>query len=129
MVLLALAPQQSLGSLMVGITIQNIGIAASIAWVVTRPGTVVGATLNHRVIVAIGIMSYSIYLWQQVFLNPYWASPLATFPLNIILVGLVAWCSAVVVERPALALRRWLLERRSCAPAAGSVTALSKRQR
>ena len=50
-------------------------------------------------------MSYSIYLWQQLFLNAGEAAPATSFPVNVVLVGLAA---LRLVERPARHLRQYL---------------------
>ena len=73
--------------------------------------------LNARPLVAIGVLSYSLYLWQQVFLNRRGEAVVQSFPLNLALVMLVAVASYYVIEQPCLRLRvrieRWLLARRS----------------
>jgi peptidoglycan/LPS O-acetylase OafA/YrhL len=56
-------------------------------------------------------MSYSIYLWQQLFLNRYSTSVLTKFPLNILLVGLFALASYYLIESPSLRLRQRLESR------------------
>jgi len=53
-------------------------------------------------------MSYSIYLWQQLFLNAGEAAPATSFPVNVVLVGLAALLSYRLVERPARHLRQYL---------------------
>jgi peptidoglycan/LPS O-acetylase OafA/YrhL len=58
-------------------------------------------------------MSYSLYLWQQPFLNrtvPAWPT---AFPVNLLLAASVALLSYYLVERPFLALREKLESRRS----------------
>jgi peptidoglycan/LPS O-acetylase OafA/YrhL len=58
-------------------------------------------------------MSYSIYLWQQLFLFMNWptTSAVKTFPLNIILVAVTALGSYFLIERPSLKLRLRLEEK------------------
>jgi len=76
------------------------------------PGDRLGRALNARPLVFIGTLSYSLYLWQQVFLNRRGSSDLQSFPVNLFLVGLVALASYYLVERPFLRMRvrleRWL---------------------
>lgn len=64
------------------------------------------ATLNSRLLIWIGTLSYSIYLWQQPFLDRYSTSIWARFPLNLCAAVLLAICSFFFVEKPFLALRR-----------------------
>lgn len=58
--------------------------------------------LNSRLLVWIGTVSYSVYVWQQLFLfHP--SGWLSIFPLNIFCVFFVASCSYYLLERPAIA--------------------------
>jgi peptidoglycan/LPS O-acetylase OafA/YrhL len=91
-----------------GYTIANIGIALAIDRVVTHPHDRVGRVLNSRVMVAIGLISYSIYLWQELFLDRYCSRTACAFPYNLGVTLLAALASYCVVERPSLALRKWL---------------------
>jgi len=93
---------------LIGFSAMNLGIALCIDWCVTNHDGIVGRLLNSGPLTFIGVMSYSIYLWQQIFLNRDSASVLCAFPLNILLVAACALGSYYIVERPALALRRHL---------------------
>jgi len=73
---------------------------------VTYPTGRVGRILNSRPLVFVGVISYSIYLWQQLFLNRYVVAAPTSFPLNLTLVVLAALASYYVVERPTLRLRQ-----------------------
>lgn len=84
-----------------GLTLMHAGIALSIQHAVTREY----ALLNWRPVAWIGTLSYSLYLWQQPFLNRQSAAPWTAFPQNLLLVFLCAIASCYVVERPVLALR------------------------
>jgi peptidoglycan/LPS O-acetylase OafA/YrhL len=88
------------------VTIVNVGTALCVDWCVTVPEGRVGAMLNARPLVFVGLLSYSLYLWQQLFLNRASAAPLASFPINIALASVVAVVSYFLVEQPALRLRR-----------------------
>jgi len=88
--------------LLFGIPIQNVGIAVGIAWCVANYNGRVGKVLNSKPMAFVGKMSYSIYLWQQLFLNPYSASVVSQPPLNILLVGVASLASYYLVERPSL---------------------------
>jgi peptidoglycan/LPS O-acetylase OafA/YrhL len=101
---------------LVGQTVMNVGIAVIIARALHAPDVGLGRVLNARPLVAIGVLSYSLYLWQQVFLNRRGEAIVQSFPLNLVLVALVAVASYHVIELPCLRLRvrieRWLLARR-----------------
>jgi len=60
--------------------------------------------LNLRVINYIGILSYSIYLWQQIFMNKsaYWYNQ---FPANIVCIMIAAMISYYMIEKPFLKLK------------------------
>jgi peptidoglycan/LPS O-acetylase OafA/YrhL len=60
--------------------------------------------LNLPVVVFIGQLSYSLYIWQQLFLSGYnfwWTK----FPQNIILTFLTAYISHRIIEKPFLKLK------------------------
>jgi len=97
---------------LVGETVMNVGIAVIIEKTIRMPNDLLGRALNTRPLVFIGTLSYSLYLWQQVFLNRRGSSDVQSFPLNLILVGLVALASYYLVERPFLRVRV-RLERRA----------------
>ena len=65
--------------------------------------------LNGKAMVQMGVLSYSIYIWQQLFLVPtgfYGAEhAVATWPYNCICIVAVAWMSYTVLERPLARLR------------------------
>ncbi|HEX3033713.1 MAG TPA: acyltransferase, partial [Thermodesulfobacteriota bacterium] len=95
-------------SILFGITIQNLGIAACIAWCITNYSSKVGRVLNSKPMVFLGVMSYSIYLWQQLFLNPNSSSIISQFPFNLALVGAASLASYYFIERPSLGIRHRL---------------------
>ena len=83
------------------------------------PQGLVGRVLNSRLLVYIGGLSYSLYLWQQLFINRYTMSPLASFPVNILLAVTLALLSYYLVEKPWLRLRQMIeamLSRRHAEP-------------
>ncbi|QDU24150.1 acyltransferase family protein [Urbifossiella limnaea] len=61
--------------------------------------------LEARVMVAVGVGSYSLYLWQQPFLNPHCEGWYARFPQNLILAGSCALASYWLVEKPFLRIK------------------------
>jgi peptidoglycan/LPS O-acetylase OafA/YrhL len=104
-----------------GLTTVNVAVALCIDWCVTFPERRVGRVLNAAPLVYVGWLSYSLYLWQQPFLDRSSTAAVAAFPLNLIIAVLLAMTSYYVLERPALAVRRgverWIERRRAeCAP-------------
>ena len=88
----------------------------------------VGRVLNAAPLVFVGWLSYSLYLWQQPFLNRPSASPLAAFPLNILIVTALAVGSYFIVERPSLVFSK-RIERNWGRRRAQSVDATPKAER
>jgi hypothetical protein len=93
---------------LVGQTVLNLAIALCIDRCRRLPDDRVGRLLETRPVAALGVLSYSLYLWQQPFLNRFARSPLTTFPLNLLLVFAAAVASYGLIERPLLAWRKRL---------------------
>ena len=98
------------------VSVQNALIALVVHWSILNHDGWIGRVLNSRPLSFIGVISYSIYIWQQPFLNHFIVSPLTTFPLSLAAVLACAVVSYYGLERPALALRRRLEERRAPEP-------------
>ena len=68
---------------------------------------------RERPLVWLGGLSYSLYLWQQPFLNRASPGPLTQFPQNLVFAVACAILSYRLIEQPFLTLRvrveRWLL--------------------
>jgi len=74
--------------------------------------------LNSRIIIHMGVLSYSIYIWQTLFLNYDNRSVfgpslklLYTFPFNWLAILAVAELSHYLVEKPSLRLRNYLISK------------------
>ena len=93
-------------SFTVGYLGDALAIAVVIVWLVQRPNTPAGKVLNWAPVRHLGILSYSLYLWQQLFLTPKNETFLGWFPLNILAAILVAELSYRLVEQPFLRLRQ-----------------------
>jgi peptidoglycan/LPS O-acetylase OafA/YrhL len=91
--------------LSVGQSIQNVGIALLIDRSIRFPGGVWGRLLNARPMVFVGVLSYSLYLWQQPLLNRHSDAWVAVFPVNVALAVALAIASYYLVEQPFLRLR------------------------
>lgn len=90
---------------LVGQTVRNVGIALCLDWCLRFPDSAVGRVLNFRPVVWLGTLSYSFYLWQQLFLNRRSDAIWCAFPLNLVMAFLAALASFYLVERPFLKLR------------------------
>ncbi len=101
---------------LISFTIMNVGAALCVHWAVCHHAGRVGRILNARPLAFVGVISYSIYLWQQLFLNRYSGSFVASFPANLVLVFVAALASFYLIERPSLRARRsveqWVFPRR-----------------
>lgn len=95
-----------------GHSIENIGLALCLEWCLrNHPKRAFPRFVNHRIISAIGRMSYSLYLWQQLFLNRSSSSFLCEFPQNLLLAYAAAAIGYWVLERPFMSVRPYLESR------------------
>ena len=91
--------------LVLGQGVENLGIALIIDRSIRFPLTAWGRFLNRRSLVFIGVLSYSLYLWQQLFVNRHSSALVASFPLNVVVAIGVAIASHQLIEQPFLRLR------------------------
>ncbi|MFP5436668.1 MAG: acyltransferase family protein [Bacteroidia bacterium] len=89
----------------VGMSLNNICIIYLILWAIRIPSKVADF-LNTKVLIHIGILSYSLYIWQQLFLTNQASFSVNKFPLNIIAVVIVAHISYYLIEKPMLNLKK-----------------------
>jgi peptidoglycan/LPS O-acetylase OafA/YrhL len=94
----------------IGNTISLLCVAAVI-WRVISWQDWATRILNSRVFVFVGILSYSLYVWQQIFLDESGRFWINRFPQNLVLAFLAAAFSYYVVETPFLRLRERLSSR------------------
>lgn len=90
-----------------GISLDNIFILILLFWIMYIP-TIFTKFLNHKVMVNIGTLSYSLYVWQQIFLTNIYKYWFNLFPQNLIIVFLIGYFSYYVIEKPILRLKRKL---------------------
>jgi len=92
---------------LVCVPLMNVIIAVSIDRYLRFPMLPMGRLLNTRPMEAIGVLSYSLYLWQQPFLiqNRTPASGLTVFPINIMTCVGLAVISHRLIEMPFLRLK------------------------
>ena len=88
-------------------TITNICIGFIIVISITRQNNIYFKLLNSAPLNYLGILSYSIYIWQQLFFsdNIGW---LSSFPINLFLIIIVAIISYEFIEKPFLKLKERL---------------------
>lgn len=91
-----------------GASVVNICIAVLIHRSVYCSRDFFGNFLNWKPIAFIGVLSYSLYLWQQLFLNRFSTAWRCAFPQNLVFVFLAALASYLLLELPVLKLRQRL---------------------
>lgn len=93
-----------------GIIVHAVFAAMLIVSYVMQPatGSYIFRILNNRILVFIGVLSYSLYIWQQFFLQKAATvtSSWKQYPMNIVLVFITATCSYYLLEQPFLQLRK-----------------------
>lgn len=87
-----------------GLSMLHLGIALSVQHVMASRYSF----LNLRPVAWLGTISYSLYLWQQLFLDRASGEPWAAFPLNLFLAIGAGAASFYLVEKPSLRLRERL---------------------
>jgi peptidoglycan/LPS O-acetylase OafA/YrhL len=100
-----------------GMSLDVLAVGSILVWSIQNPGTLPGRLLNSRPARHLGLISYSLYLWQQPFISPEMSGKvLGQFPLNCLLPLLLAEASYRFVEAPARQMRdhvlRWYWGRR-----------------
>jgi peptidoglycan/LPS O-acetylase OafA/YrhL len=83
-------------------------IAGVLLFVVEHPGSIAGRFLNLAWLRWIGVLSYSLYLWQQLFVSQH----LHVLPYGYLFLLLASLSSFWLVEQPFLRLRTWIERRR-----------------
>ncbi len=93
---------------LVGETYINVTVAMFIDHAIRTPNSRLCRVLEQRFLVFVGLLSYSLYLWQQPFLNRHSDAIWCTFPVNLLCVAGMALASYYLVEKPMLRLRKHL---------------------
>lgn len=93
---------------LVGQSVMLAALAVTVHRVILYPEDFAGRWLNSPVVMYFGVLSYSLYLWQQLFLNRAGTAWLHFFPLNLVLAAIAAVASYHLIETPLLQQRlRW----------------------
>jgi peptidoglycan/LPS O-acetylase OafA/YrhL len=104
-------------SVTVGQTLEGNAIAIMLFWSVTNSRTAIGRILNSPLLVHIGLISYSLYLWQQLFTGPIALWGRHAFLLDILSIFAAAELSYWFIERTFLSIRSKLARRTVSTPA------------
>jgi peptidoglycan/LPS O-acetylase OafA/YrhL len=82
----------------------NVSICFLMMYYIIKEDSIGYRILNASAVTFIGRLSYSLYIWQQLFLSrgDFW---FAKFPLNVILMFLAAYISYMLIEKPFLRLK------------------------
>jgi peptidoglycan/LPS O-acetylase OafA/YrhL len=110
-----LVSQRYRPGLLLGDSLINVGIVLGVDRCMRLTQGTLGRLLNTAPVVYVGTLSYSLYLWQQVFLDAKSHAALTAFPVNLIAAACAALLSYYLVERPVLRIRprveRWVASR------------------
>lgn len=85
-----------------GTSITALSLGGILVYVVENPHSLAGSFLNLGLLRHIGVISYSLYLWQQFFA---YNKTFSAGPYAYLLMLLAAECSFWLIEKPALRLR------------------------
>jgi peptidoglycan/LPS O-acetylase OafA/YrhL len=90
-----------------GPTVVALLISLILGWFLDHTDSAAGRLLSCPPAIAIGGLSYSLYLWQQLFLAP-WTTEMGAvrqFPIDLVLTFAAAWASYRIVEMPFLRIK------------------------
>ncbi|HEX4311213.1 MAG TPA: acyltransferase [Acidobacteriaceae bacterium] len=119
-------------TLSMGYTLDGLCLVFMLLWSIRNSQTKLGRLLNWRPIAHIGVISYSVYIWQTYFLHPQNPIPLARFPWNLICILGIAELSWQTVERLSRLMRdrgerkwKWISGHQHCGQGIGASLAVS----
>jgi len=80
--------------------VRNLSILCILWWCINNSKSLVGRALSTAPAIYIGGISYSLYIWQQLFLFPGKTAFICSFPVNLLMAVGVATSSYYLLERP-----------------------------
>jgi len=87
-------------------------LALLVVWPILHPTSVFRSVLDNRILISIGMVSYSLYIWQQLWLlfpgAPMFSPRLQVFPANVLIALSCGVASYYAVERPFIRLGKWV---------------------
>jgi peptidoglycan/LPS O-acetylase OafA/YrhL len=92
-------------ALPLGVSLEGAAITCLMLWLVRRPDSLVGRVFNSTVMSHLGTISYSLYIWQQLFFGPSGGVWQQHFPMNVLCCFFAAEFSYWCLERPVLRLK------------------------
>lgn len=92
-------------AILLGSPVLNVCVALLIESSTRHAGSLAGRFLNWKPVVFLGVLSYSLYLWQMPFLDHRSSAWMNAFPQNLLFVFLAALASYFLIERPFVRLR------------------------
>jgi len=96
----------------IGMSLEALSVGSIILWSIEHANSGVGLVLNHSWIRHLGVVSYSLYLWQEPFFSTELVGTwVGRFPLNCLVPLGLAELSYRVIERPTMRLRDVVLHR------------------
>ncbi len=90
----------------IGQSLANLGTVLCIDWAIRNYDRGFAILLNSRPMVYIGTISYSLYLYQNAFLNPDWDSWYSRLPQNYVFIAIASLLSFYCVEGPFQRLKK-----------------------
>ena len=95
----------------VGFTAECTCLLIVLLFVIYNPSSGLGRLLNTRLMVYIGVISYDLYLWQQLFITPKNTTFTGLPGINVLLLCIAAFLSHKCIEVPTRSLSRRLTSR------------------
>ena len=92
-------------AILLGSPVMNVCIALLLESSTRHASSLAGRFLNWKPVVFLGVLSYSLYLWQLPFFDHRSNAWITAFPQNLMLAFLAALASYFLIERPFVRLR------------------------
>jgi peptidoglycan/LPS O-acetylase OafA/YrhL len=116
---LASSPRVAVNSfynLAIGHPLNAVSIAGLLWICANHAESLPGRILRSRLLTAMGVLSYSLYIWQELFMNLNSTCWACRWPMNVCLAALTAAASYVLIEAPFLRLKQRISRRNAGLP-------------